>query len=102
MSDYEYIDPDLHYQTPLADARPDESALDKMQAYCESHPEAKWAAFQNEDLGSVDIGHLKFLAVGPNCGMKIIRHNRMPDTPQSINWRYQFVGFVNLTTGEIR
>jgi len=25
----------------------------------------------------------------------------LPDTPREINWRYWFVGYVNLKTGEV-
>ena len=63
--------------------------------------EAKWYAYQNVDMGSLDLGHLKFLAVGPGCTFKTPPKPRMPDTPTDINWRYYLAGIVNLATGEI-
>lgn len=63
---------------------------------------AKWHAYQNHDLGSREIGHLKFLAVGPGCTFKEAPKGRLPDTKTDINWRYWHVGVVDLETGEIR
>ena len=62
---------------------------------------AKWAAYENHELGNPNAGHLKFLAVGRGCTFKEAPKPRLPDTPTDINWRYQFVGFVDLATGEI-
>jgi hypothetical protein len=59
-----------------------------------------WIAYQNQDLGHRDLGHLKFLAVGPGCTFKEAP-KRYPDTPDAINWRYLLHGEVNLKTGEI-
>jgi hypothetical protein len=63
-------------------------------------PDTRWAAYQNHDLGHYDIGHLKFLAVGPQNTFKETPP-RMPDTQSTIGWRYVFVGFVDLPTGAI-
>ena len=63
---------------------------------------ARWHAYQNHDLGSRGIGHLKFLAVGPGCTFKEAPKPRLPDTHTDINWRYQHVGLVDLATGEIK
>ena len=62
----------------------------------------RWAAYQNHDLGSRDIGHLKFLLCGKDCGLTMEEaHGRMPDTKDAINWRYQFVGWVDLDEGKV-
>jgi len=60
----------------------------------------RWAAYQNKDLGHPDLGHLQFLAVGPDCTFPT-PPKRHPDTATAINWRYCFVGWVNLETGDI-
>jgi hypothetical protein len=62
--------------------------------------DVKWAAFQNHDLGHPDLGHLRFLAIGPGCTFKT-PPARMPDTKEVIGWRYILVGKVNLKTGAI-
>lgn len=60
-----------------------------------------WAAYRNEDMGHPDLGHLKFLRVGEDCTFKEAPR-QMPDTSADINWRYQLVGFVDISTGEIK
>lgn len=60
----------------------------------------KWAAYENQDLGHSQAGHLQFLKVGPKCTFKTAPE-RMPDTQHSIGWRYIFIGFVNLKTGKV-
>lgn len=59
-----------------------------------------WAAYENQDLGHHDIGHMKFLKVGETCTFQT-PPNPLPDTERDINWRYQYIGMVNLETGEI-
>jgi hypothetical protein len=60
----------------------------------------RWAAYENHDLGHRDLGHLKFLKVGKGCTFETAPE-RLPDTPQEINWRYVLTGYVDLKTGEI-
>jgi len=60
----------------------------------------RWAAYRNVELGHPDLGHLKFLQVGPENTFKE-PPSRLPDTRTEINWRYLFCGFVNLKTGKI-
>lgn len=59
-----------------------------------------WAAYENQDLGHHDIGHMKFLKVGETCTFKT-PPNFLPDTKEDINWRYCYIGMVDLETGEI-
>ena len=60
----------------------------------------RWYAYQNHDLGSREIGRLRFLKVGPDCTFRV-PPDRYPDTPEVIGWRYLLVGIVNLETGKI-
>jgi hypothetical protein len=59
-----------------------------------------WAAYQNHDLGSREIGALQFLLVGPTRTYKEAPE-RLPDTPDKINWRYWKVGHVDLQAGKV-
>jgi hypothetical protein len=60
-----------------------------------------WAAYQDHDLGSLGIGHMKFLRYGEGCTFSEPPKPRLPDTRTEINWRYQFAGLVNVETGKI-
>lgn len=84
----------------FGDARPDGESLAAMRNSSCNFPDTRWAVFQNHDLGSHDLGHLQFLAVGPRNTLKLAPA-RMPDTQTRFNWRYVIVGFVDLATGEI-
>lgn len=75
---------------------PDPSALATMR-----ERGGTWAAYQNHDLGSRDTGHLKFIQFGPENTFKEPPKPRLPDTATEINWRYYFVGIVNLKAGKI-
>lgn len=61
----------------------------------------KWAAYQNQAMDSAGLGHLKFLNIGPDCTFKE-PPKRLPDTASQINWRYGFIGWVDLETGEVK
>lgn len=65
-----------------------------------NYPDTRWAAYQNVDLGSPEVGHLKFMAVGSHNTFKEAPE-RMPDTDKQINWRYMHVGWVDLNTCEV-
>lgn len=78
----------------IGDTKPEPESLDAMRS--RDSGGTKWAAFQNHDLGSREIGHLKFMAVGPNNTVKAI------DRPSLGDWRYRFAGWVNLETGSIQ
>ena len=84
----------------IGDNRPDTEALEAMRKSPYTFESTRWAAYQNHDLGHYNVGHLRFLAVGPDNTVKEA-HSRLPDFPGEINWRYIFVGWVNLETGEI-
>jgi hypothetical protein len=61
----------------------------------------EWFAYQSHDMSSRTLGDLQFL----QCGLGRTYSEppaRMPDTAQSINWRYMLAGEVNLETGEIQ
>lgn len=77
----------------IGDAQVEHLVLEDMRGRMKKMPEAKWAAFQNHDLGHHDIGHLKFMAVGPGRTYGAVT--------QPMDWRYRFVGFVNLDSGAI-
>lgn len=82
------------------DDRPSAAALSQMVIGAAMYPGVRYAAYQNHDLGSEHLGHLRFLAVGPNNTFKA-QPLHFPDTQSEIGWRYVFVGWVNLETGEI-
>ena len=61
----------------------------------------KWAAYQNHDLGSAQIGHLQFLQYGGPDSTFATPPYSYPDTPSMIGWRYLHAGFVDLQDGVI-
>jgi len=71
-------------------------ALKEMQEKtAELWPDCKWAAAQCMDLGSRNVGDLRFFAVGPQNSVKEI-------TSQTIgHWSYYWVGWVDLKTGKV-
>lgn len=60
-----------------------------------------WAAYQNVALDSAGLGHLKFLRYGEGCTFAEPPKLRLPDTQTEINWKYYFVGLVDLERGII-
>ena len=54
----------------LGNERPDCAALAVMRRSPCTFADTRWAAFQNHDLGHPDLGHLQFLAVGPQNTFK--------------------------------
>jgi len=75
--------------------KPSEEALEQMRVRG-----GRWAAYQNVALDSANLGLLQFLKVGPGCTYKE-PPKRMPDTRTDLGWKYAFVGWVNIETGEI-
>jgi hypothetical protein len=59
-----------------------------------------WAAYQNIALDSDDLGKLRFLKYGADCTLKEAP-KKYPDTSEGPGWRYEYVGTVNLETGEV-
>lgn len=76
-------------------------ALAMLQTASKAYPEARWAAYQNMALDSASCGHIQFLAIGPTNTYK---HppERMPDTQAGTGWKYCFLGWVDLMTGDIK
>ncbi len=60
-----------------------------------------WAVYQNHDLSSKDICHLKFLKFGPECTF-CSPPEHFPANTISHGWIYVFVGTVDLNTGDIK
>lgn len=60
-----------------------------------------WGCYQNVALDSDLLGALQFLKVGPGCTYAEPPEKYPADTMAGMGWRYLFVGFVNLKTGEI-
>lgn len=84
----------------IGDAKPDTAAVTRMRASSYNFEGTKWVAYQNHDLGHPDLGHLKFLAVGPLNTIHTAP-DRLPDMERELNWRYVLVGYVDLESGEI-
>lgn len=88
---------------PLGNAKAAPETLEILRQRTAEHPGMRWAAYQHRrpyDMSPEqrdNLGHLQFVAVGPECKFKVAPE-RLPDTN---NWRYLFVGWVNLATGEI-
>jgi hypothetical protein len=54
-----------------------------------------WYAYANHDLGSRDVGHVKFLLVGPGCTFE-----QPPSPLPGMDWRYYLEGKLDLESGE--
>lgn len=74
----------------------DPPALVKMRELSAARPTIRWAAAQCVDLGSRNLGHLRFIAIGPDCETKQVTDKRLS------HWSYYFVGWVNLETADIQ
>jgi hypothetical protein len=72
-----------------------------MRTYNKDSPQTRWAAFQNHALDSINCGYMQFLAIGPDNTFKT-PPARMPDTKISLGWKYLFIGWIDLSTGEIQ
>lgn len=75
-------------------------ALKQMKDSPYNHGDTRWAAYQNQAMDSTSAGHLQFLAVGPKNTFKE-PPKQYPDTGYGAGWKYQFVGWVNLETGDV-
>lgn len=60
----------------------------------------RWAVYQNHDIGHRDVGHIRYLAIGPNNSLQEAP-SKMPDTKGIIGWRYIFIGWVDEEKGVI-
>lgn len=54
----------------------------------------KIAVYENHDLGHPEMGHRKYVSYGsPAAYLEVDEPpQRLPDTPQEINWRYALIG----------
>lgn len=59
-----------------------------------------WYTYQNHDLGSYEVGMVRFLLVGPHSTFHE-PPKRYPDTHLGLGWRYLLVGQVDLDAGRI-
>ena len=78
----------------------DHDALRKMREFNSTHPGTQWFAYENVDLGHSMLGHVQFLAVGPECTHKNAPKN-FPDTSWGLGWRYSPIGVVNVGRGTV-
>lgn len=79
--------------------KPDPEVLEIMKS--RSREGTRWAAYQNQALDSANMGHMQFLHVGEGCTFNEPPEQYPKDTEHGLGWRYRFVGYVNLDTGEI-
>lgn len=80
-------------------AHPD--AIKQMEESLYNYETTQWCAYQNKAMDSATLGHLRFLAVGPKNTFKE-PPKCYPDTQHGLGWKYQFLGWVDLKTGEIK
>jgi len=78
----------------------DMSVIKQIRMSTYNYEDTRWAAYQNLEKDSVNVGHMQFLAVGSKNTFKKPPKN-MPDSPHGLGWRYKFIGWVNLGTGNI-
>lgn len=70
-------------------------AKDGLRLAAKRYPKARFAAAQCVDMSSRDIGHVTFVAVGPDNTIKTV------DSQTLLHWSRRFIGFVNLDTWQI-
>lgn len=87
--------------TMIGDEKVSSEALQQMRESEYNHEVTRWAAYQNHALDSTNCGHLQFLAVGPGNTCKEAPKRFPADTTSGMGWRYLFVGWMNLETGDI-
>ena len=78
-----------------------EDAVKQMKESPYNHETTCWAAYQNKAMDSANLGHLQFLAVGEENTYKEPPERYPADTQSGMGWRYLFIGWVNLETGEV-
>jgi hypothetical protein len=80
--------------------RANPAALARMRSSPCNFSDTRWAAYQNYDFDHPDFGHVQFLAVGSRNTIKAAP-KFMPNTPGCFNWSYVFVGYLDLSSGEV-
>ena len=78
----------------------EQEAVDQMKSSPYNYSSTRWAAYQNKAMDSAGLGHLQFLAVGPDNTYKE-KPEQYPDTSFGVGWKYRFIGWVDLDTGDI-
>lgn len=76
-------------------------ALNIMRFHAERGSKARWAAYQNMALDSANAGHLQFLSIGPDNTYQEPPEQYPADNEHGMGWRYRFVGWVDLETGQV-
>jgi len=76
-------------------------ALQLLLQASKADPQARWACYVNMAMDSQLFGHHQFLAVGPTNTYKDPPKMYPADTKAGCGWRYRFVGYVDLSTGEV-
>lgn len=79
----------------IGDAKPEAEALALMR-----ERGGTWHAYQCFDLGLSNLGHIKFLKVGPDCTF-VKPPERFPGHAYTDGAAYLHVGRVNTDNGEI-
>jgi len=75
--------------------------IDLMKASGSNHKTTRWAAYQNQAMDSASHGHLQFLAIGPHNTYQVPPTAYPVDTSHGLGWKYRFIGYVDMETGEI-
>lgn len=86
---------------PMLEGQDPKSEIDPRSLQKMRDSGGRWAAYRNQDLSSLEIGHLKFMKFGLGCTFEEPPKPKLPDTAREINWRYCFAGIVDTTTGLI-
>lgn len=63
-------------------------------------PGQAWHAYENKDLGSPQVGHLKFVKCGVACTL-LTPPESYPHDSMSQGRMYRHIGTVDMVTGEI-
>jgi hypothetical protein len=85
-------------ETDARSVHPD--ALKNMKASLHNLETTRWAAYENHALDSSNLGDMRFLAVGPENTFKM-PPTRYPDSHTGTGWAYQFIGWVDLSSGTV-
>lgn len=93
--EHQYVEPNIIPHPIIGEVKVDPEALAEMRTRAEKWPRCKWAAAQCVDMGSRDIGQVKFYAVGPENTIRTINHSTLG------HWSQYFIGWVDLETGKI-
>lgn len=85
---------------PIEFGLPSAESLREMRESPKNQPGTRWAVYQDKDCIHEEFGMLLFEAVGPS-NTYLHPPPTAPANMQITGWRYQFIGFVDLVTGQI-